>query len=94
MRTTHFRDRLVVDEDRVVGRPVDKPAPEHFVERYRYVRRRFNPSQIDAQLPADEARVRQRQILRLLRISRLCNHSRHEIHFFSPRNKVKSPKVG
>lgn len=48
MRTTHFQDRLVVDEDGVIGRPVDAPAPKHFVERYRYIRRRLHPSQIDA----------------------------------------------
>lgn len=47
----------MVDEDGVVGRPVDEPAPKHFVERYRYIRRWLHPSQVYAELPADKARV-------------------------------------
>lgn len=45
---THFRNRLMIYQDRIVCWPVDESAPEHLVERYRYVRCRFDPSQVNA----------------------------------------------
>jgi len=43
-KRTYFKNRLMVDENRIVCWSVNKSAPKHFVKRYRHVRRRFNPA--------------------------------------------------